>query len=85
MTVHYDGRFEDDGSSFDDGDFPTTLGSGQTVPGFDNGLMGLAAGETAVLHIPPAFAYGYDNADGSGYEQFNGRTLKFMVTVTALQ
>lgn len=83
VTVHYDGRFEDDGSRFDTGDFPTTLGSGQTVPGFDNGLMGLALGETASLHIPPAFAYGYDNPPGN-YAKFNGRTLLFIVTLKGL-
>lgn len=81
VNVHYDGRFEDDNTRFDTGDFPTTLGSGQTVPGFDNGLMGLAPGETASLHIPPAFAYGYDNPAGN-YAKFNGRTLLFIVTMT---
>ena len=84
VVVHYDGRFEDDGTRFDSGDFPTTLGSGQTVPGFDNGLMGLAIGETARLHIPPALAYGYDNPADGNYGKFNGRTLLFIVTVTSL-
>ncbi|MEA3144526.1 MAG: peptidyl-prolyl cis-trans isomerase [Thermoplasmata archaeon] len=81
--VHYDGRFESDNTRFDTGDFSTTLGSGQTVPGFDNGLMGLAPGETAALHIPPAFAYGYDNPAGN-YQKFNGRTLLFIVTMTKI-
>ena len=83
VTVQYDGRFEDDGSQFDDGEFPTVLGSGQTVPGFDFGLMGLALNETATLAIPPAFAYGYDNPPGR-YSQFNGRTLLFTVTMKAI-
>jgi cyclophilin family peptidyl-prolyl cis-trans isomerase len=81
VNVDYDGKFEDDGSRFDQGEFPTTLGSGQTVPGFDNGLMGLAKGESATLHIPPPFAYGYDNPAGN-YQKFNGRTLLFIVTMT---
>jgi hypothetical protein len=83
VTVHYDGRFADDGSRFDEGEFPTTLGSGQTVPCFDNGLMGLAVGETATLVIPPAFAYGYDNPPGP-YAKFNGRTLAFTVTMKSI-
>lgn len=82
VTVQYDGRF-DDGTRFDDGEFPTTLGSGQTVAGFDNGLMGLALNETAVLHIPPAFGYGYDNPPGR-YAQFNGKTLVFTVTMKSI-
>ncbi|HEX2065891.1 MAG TPA: FKBP-type peptidyl-prolyl cis-trans isomerase, partial [Candidatus Thermoplasmatota archaeon] len=94
VTVQYDGRFEDDGSRFDDGSFDTTLGSGRTVSGFDNGLMGLAPGETATLHIPPAFAYGYDNVKPTpqqaqqGYPdmtKFNGRTLVFTVTIKGMR
>lgn len=83
VDVHYEGRFQDNGELFDDGEFPTTLGSGKTVAGFDYGLMGLAPGETATLVIPPAFGYGYD-ATGS-YAQFNGRTLLFKVTLTSLE
>jgi FKBP-type peptidyl-prolyl cis-trans isomerase len=45
--------------------------------------MGLAVGETASLHIPPAFAYGYDNPAGN-YQKFNGRTLLFIVTLTQM-
>jgi hypothetical protein len=82
VTVHYDGRFSD-GKSFDDGEFPTTLGSGQTVAGFDNGLMGLAVGETQTLVIPPAFGYGYDNPPGN-YARFNGQTLHFTVTMKSI-
>lgn len=82
VTVQYDGKFED-GSRFDQGEFPTTLGSGQTVPGFDKGLMGLAVGETQTLVIPPAFAYGYDNPPGN-YAKFNGRTLHFTVTMKTI-
>jgi peptidyl-prolyl cis-trans isomerase B (cyclophilin B) len=83
VTVQYDGRFADDQSQFDSGEFPTTLGSGQTVPGFDNGLMGLAKGESTTLIIPPPFAYGYDNPPGN-YQRFNGRTLMFIVTMSQL-
>lgn len=82
VNVQYQGRF-DDGSTFDDGEFPTTLGSGQTVAGFDNGLMGLAVGETRTLVIPPAFAYGYDNPPGN-YARFNGQTLHFTVTMKSI-
>lgn len=82
VSLHYVGKFED-GGTFDQGDFDTTLGAGKTVPGFDNGLMGLAVGETATLHIPPAFAYGYDNPPGN-YARFNGKTLIFTVTLKSI-
>lgn len=83
VEVHYEGRFADSGELFDEGDFPTTLGQGDTVPGFDYGLMGLAAAETAVLVIPPPFAYGYDPP--SSHAQFAGKTLEFKVTLTSLE
>lgn len=80
VTVHYDGHFNATGARFDEGDFPTTLGSGQTVPGFDNGIMGLTLNETQRLVVPPALAYGYDNPPGR-YAAFNGQWLDFIVTV----
>lgn len=80
VEVRYDGTFNATGVRFDDGEFPTKLGSGQTVPGFDSGLMGLALDEKAVLIIPPALAYGYDNTD-PGYTKFNGQTLRFDVSI----
>jgi hypothetical protein len=84
VEVAYTGTFRSSGEEFDSGSFPTQLGSGQTVPGFDNGLMGLAQGERARIEIPPAFAYGYHNPQGSGYEQFNGETLVFDVRILRL-
>jgi hypothetical protein len=82
VTAAYEGRFADSGDLFDDGEFPTTLGSGQTVAGFDFGLMGLAVGETATLVIPPAFGYGYDPP--ASHARFAGKTLEFKVTLKAL-
>ncbi len=80
VTVHYDGKFQATGERFDQGDFPTKLGSGQTVAGFDNGLMGLALNEAAHLVLPPALGYGYDS--GGSYARFNGQTLTFDVRIT---
>lgn len=80
VELHYDGKFNATGERFDDGEFQTRLGSGQTVPGFDNGLMGLAVGEDASLIIPPALGYGYDQTHPS-YVKFNGQTLRFDVRI----
>jgi FKBP-type peptidyl-prolyl cis-trans isomerase len=38
--------------------FSLTLGAGQVIPGFDQGLIGMKAGGTRRLFIPPALAYG---------------------------
>ena len=82
-TVQYEGRFTDTGETFDSGAFDTTLGRGETVPGFDYGLMGLAPGESRLLVIPPPFAYGYDPPPS--HAKFAGKTLAFGVTITSLQ
>ena len=61
VKVHYTGTF-DDGEMFDtsDGADPLvfTVGGGQVIPGFDAALVGMQAGETRKVVIPPAEAYG---------------------------
>jgi FKBP-type peptidyl-prolyl cis-trans isomerase 2 len=65
VAVHYVGTL-DDGSQFDSSrdrgvtlDF--TIGAGQMIAGFDGGVRGMAEGETRVIRIEPADAYGeYD-------------------------
>jgi cyclophilin family peptidyl-prolyl cis-trans isomerase len=58
VTAQYRGYCTDGGNEFDAAQFPTTLGSGQTVPGFDYGLMGLNQGEAATIVLPGQLAYG---------------------------
>ncbi len=84
VTAAYEGRFTDSGELFDQGSFPTTLGSGQTVPGFDYGLMGLAKGEKAEIVIPAAYGYGYDIPAGNRLAKFSGQSLTFSVQITQL-
>ena len=38
--------------------FPLTLGAGQVIPGFDQGLVGMKAGGTRRVFIPASLAYG---------------------------
>lgn len=83
VSLTYKGTFHASGEKFDEGAFDTTLGSGQTVPGFDLGLMGLAKNEAVTISIPAAFAYGYDNTDPN-YAKFNGQRLDFAVKLTSL-
>ena len=77
VNVHYAGSFQATGEEFDSGEFPTKLGSGQTVPGFDLGLLGLAVGEKAHLVLPAPLGYG--NGNTGSYARFNDQTLIFDV------
>jgi FKBP-type peptidyl-prolyl cis-trans isomerase 2 len=68
VTVNYTGRLED-GSIFDsslnEGREPlkSTLGQGQLIHGFENGLLNMAIGEKKTIEIEPENAYGEYNPD----------------------
>ena len=61
LRIHYTGRLED-GTIFDksEGDAPLEfmLGTGDVIPGLDQGVIGMAARETRKLTIAPEAAYG---------------------------
>ena len=62
LEVHYVGTL-DDGSTFDssrerDTPFTFTVGTGQVIAGFDEAVLGLEVGESRVVRILPADAYG---------------------------
>jgi FKBP-type peptidyl-prolyl cis-trans isomerase SlpA len=63
VSVHYTGKLED-GTVFDtslaEGREPltVTLGQGQLIPGFENGLIDMTAGEMKTIEIEPENAYG---------------------------
>jgi peptidylprolyl isomerase len=61
VRVHYIGTL-DDGTEFDsswNGDpLEFTLGAGGMIPGFENAIYGMKAGETKTVTIPPEEAYG---------------------------
>jgi FKBP-type peptidyl-prolyl cis-trans isomerase 2 len=68
VSVNYTGRLED-GTIFDtsltEGREPltTTLGQGQLIPGFENGLMGMSVGEKKTIELEPKDAYGFVNPE----------------------
>lgn len=61
VKVHYTGILEN-GEQFDSskGRDPLefTIGEGQVIPGFENGVVGLNPGETRNVKIPPEEGYG---------------------------
>lgn len=61
VKVHYTGKLED-GTVFDSSlerdPLEFTLGSGQVIPGFESGILGMDIGETKTVTIPPEDAYG---------------------------
>lgn len=62
VTVHYTGKLTD-GKVFDSSEqrqapFAFTLGQGQVIPGWEQGVAGMKIGERRKLTIPASLAYG---------------------------
>src|SRR6201999_3628584 len=56
ISIHYVGTL-DDGTVFDSSEgrepLSFTVGSGEVIPGFDEGVRGMDVGETREIQIPP--------------------------------
>lgn len=68
LTVHYTGTL-DDGQKFDssvdrDQPFTFTVGIGQVIQGWEQGMIGMRVGEKRRLEIPSEMAYGANGAGG---------------------
>jgi FKBP-type peptidyl-prolyl cis-trans isomerase len=64
--LHYEGKLEN-GTVFDStGKTPRsmTIGTGQLIKGWEEGLPGMRVGETRKLTIPPDLGYGVNGATG---------------------
>jgi FKBP-type peptidyl-prolyl cis-trans isomerase len=69
VSVHYTGTLED-GTKFDSSrdrgqPFAFTLGRGQVIAGWDQGLVGMKVGGHRKLTIPPEEGYGSRGAGGA--------------------
>ncbi len=66
VTVHYTGTLND-GSVFDSSQekdpFSFITGTGAVIPGFDQAVVGMTAGQTKEVHISSDDAYGPRNMD----------------------
>lgn len=85
LTVHYTGSLQD-GTEFDSSrggnPFVFFLGTGDVIPGWDEGLASIKKGGRRTLTIPPALAYG---DQGAGGVIPPGATLLFDVEVLKIE
>jgi len=86
VQVHYTGWLADGtkfDSSLDRGEpFSFTLGSGQVIPGWDEGVTGMQVGGVRQLVVPPDLGYG---STGAGEVIPPDATLIFEVELLAIQ
>ena len=85
VTVNYTGKFAD-GKVFDSSiprgkPFPFTLGIGQVIPGWDQGVVGMKVGGKRTLVISPDLAYGPNDYNGIP----GGSTLYFDVELVSVK
>ncbi len=83
ITVHYTGRLQD-GTVFDSSEGKTpisfTVGSGEIIPGLEQGVIGMQTGGKRLMLIPPSLAYG-----AQAYGPIPGNsTLVFEIEVVSI-
>jgi len=86
LKMHYTGTLRADGSQFDSSRdrgtlFSFTIGQGQVIKGWDEGVIKMSLGERANLLISSDFGYG---AGGSGASIPGGADLKFDVELVGI-
>lgn len=82
VGVDYESGKEFD-SSYDTGEpFPVQIGSGQVIPGWDEGIPGMKVGGRRQLVIPPDLAYG---PQGQPPDIGPNATLVFVIDLVSKQ
>jgi peptidylprolyl isomerase len=82
--THYQGQIWKNGKEFDSSwkrgpVQPFSIGTGNTVPGFDKGLTGKKVGSRVMLILPPKEGYGKDGQPQAGIK--GDDTLVFIVDI----
>ena len=84
IVVNYLGQVYDAKKPFDASygrePFPTILGQGAVIKGWDQALVGVPVGSRVMLQIPPGLGYG---KAGQGEDIPGGSTLYFLIDVLA--
>lgn len=78
IRIRYKGALAS-GTVFDEGVLNMVVNGGEVIRGLDQGVVGIRAGETRVITIPPSLAYG---KRGSGKDVPPDSTVVFTVTIT---
>ena len=68
VSVHYVGTLEDGevfDSSRDQGPLSFTIGAGEVIPGWEQGMTGMRQGGRRRITIPPELAYGSKGREGA--------------------
>ena len=85
VTVNYVGALPDgtvfDASANHGQPFTFTLGAGQVIPGWDQGVAGMKEGGTRLLVIPPSLGYGSQSVGSIPPNS----TLQFEVQLVSVQ
>ena len=83
VRVHYVGKLAASGKQFDAGTLTFKVGAGKVIRGWDQGIQGLHAGGTRMLHVPPQLAYGAKGTPGGPIPPHS--TLLFSVKLLHVQ
>eukprot|EP00696_Hemimastix_kukwesjijk_P006362 gnl/Hemi2/18061_TR5970_c0_g1_i1.p2 gnl/Hemi2/18061_TR5970_c0_g1~~gnl/Hemi2/18061_TR5970_c0_g1_i1.p2 ORF type:complete len:132 (+),score=47.13 gnl/Hemi2/18061_TR5970_c0_g1_i1:63-458(+) len=86
LSMHYTGTLKSTGEQFDSSiprgqPFSFTLGAGNVIKGWDQGLAGMCVGEKRKLIIPSHLGYG---DRGSGAKIPGGATLVFETELVSI-
>ena len=81
VSVHYT-LWRKDGTELESSSYQFTLGGGEVIKGWDEGIVGMKVGGTRILYIPPNLAYG---EEGSPPKIPPNATLKFKVKLLAVE
>ena len=87
LTVHFVGASWSSGQEFDatwdrEQPYAFTLGEGEVIPAWDEGLVGMREGGRRALIVPPEFAYG---ERGSAAGIAPGETIVFIVDLLEVE